>query len=143
MPNKIRSEIWENYMTLLQKKKISDQPPFPASLQYEGKIDASIDFVPSEIFLMSIRQWLMKSNIGSVYYFITEGAPEDFSDYELTASELSYGVLQELNNRCSNLIVSKNFDWAIFIDREGTIHVAGSKSLMNALRGAYKKEPTS
>lgn len=133
MIKKITPEKWEEYKKLLPKDHRLYDPPFPASLIYEGKIEASVDFVPPEEILDGVRNWLNGLRIDSFYYFITDGATEDFKDYEMLTTDLNRQNLLQINNRCANLMVGKEFDWAIFIDHEGDIHVAGSRELLDIL----------
>lgn len=134
----ISKEVWGQYSTLLSAKRKIYEPALPVNLQYNGKIEAGIDYVPPEEILTVFKGWLNEQNEVSVYYFLTESVEGEQTDFEISVSELNSGVLLGINKGGENVITAKDFAWAIFIDHEGVIHIAGSKSLFSILNTIFE-----
>jgi hypothetical protein len=110
-------------------------PALPETLPYLGIIEGPFDYVPPETILEQLRQWLSSRGIVSVFYFLTEGISESHpTDYEISVSELTEETLSELNNGFENVLVDTDFSWALFMDHEGNLHVAGPDDLFVCLQ---------
>jgi hypothetical protein len=55
-------------------------------------------------------------------------------EYEISVSELTETALSELNSGFENVLVGTDFSWALFIDHEGHLHVAGPTELFACLK---------
>ena len=127
-------EIWVRYKTLLPTSHALYVPALPETLPYLGIIEGSFDYVPPEVLLERLRQWLSSRGVVSVFYFLTEEvSANDPTDYEIGVSELTEATLLELNNGFENVLVGTDFSWALFMDHEGHLHVAGPKALFSQL----------
>ncbi|MGB7070436.1 MAG: hypothetical protein WBD22_13160 [Pyrinomonadaceae bacterium] len=131
-------KVWEEYRSLIAKTRDLYYLVLPANLAYCGKLNYVSAYVPDEWFFERLREWLTNRGEDSVYYFLTETTGDENTDFEITIDELTTEALLGLS-RSENAIVSKNFEWAIFIDHEGDIHVAGIASLFSALNNRTDK----
>lgn len=131
----ISKNIWLRYKTLLSTSHELYVPALPETLPYLGSIEGPFDYVPPEAILEWLRQWLSSRGIASVFYFLTEGTSEShLIDYEISVSELTEATLSALNNGFENVLVGTDFSWALFMDHEGNLHVAGSDDLFACLQ---------
>src|SRR6266571_3445177 len=134
------NNMWLRYKTLLSTSHELYVPALPETLPYVGIIEGPFDYVLPEAILERLRQWLSSRGIASVFYFLTEGGSESHStDYEISVSELTEATLSELNNGFENVLVGTDFSWALFLDHEGNLHVAGSDDLFVCLQ-EWKRE---
>jgi hypothetical protein len=131
----ISEDIWLRYKKLLSTSHKPYVPALPKTLPYLGSIEGSFDYVPPEAILERLRQWLSSRGIASVFYFLTEGISESHpTDYEISVSELTEATLSALNNGFENVLVGTDFSWALFLDHEGNLHVAGLNDLLACLQ---------
>ena len=131
----ISEDIWLRYKKLLSTSHKLYVPALPETLPYLGIIEGPCDYVPPETILEQLRQWLSSRGITSVFYFLTEGSPVGYpTDYEISVSELTEATLSELNNGFENVLVGTDFSWALFMDHEGNLHVAGPDDLFVCLQ---------
>ena len=131
----IPEDIWLSYKTLLSTSHKLYVPALPETLPYVGSIEGPFDYVPPEAVLERLRQWLSSRGIASVFYFLTEGIAESHpTDYEISVSELTEATLSELNNDFESVLVGTDFSWALFMDHEGNLHVAGPDDLFTCLQ---------
>ena len=131
----ISEDIWLRYKKLLSTSHKLYVPALPETLPYLGIIEGPFDYVPPEAILERLRQWLSSQGIASVFYFLTEGSPESHpTDYEISVSELIEATLSALNNGFENVLVGTDFSWALFMDHEGHLHVAGPDDLFACLQ---------
>ena len=131
----ISEDIWLRYKTLLTTSHKLYVPALPETLLYLGIIEGPFDYVPPEAILDRLRQWLSSRGIASVFYFLTEGGAESHpTDYEISVSELTEVTLSALNNGFENVLVGTDFSWALFMDHEGNLHVAGPNDLLACLQ---------
>ena len=135
MIKKISNDAWDCYKTLLPKTRGIYEPPLPANLPYQGRVHGEFDYILSDEVLGRLREWLNKRGDEAVYYFMTEFAEGDSTDFEVKTSELTKETLSSVNKTYENALVAKDFSWAIFVDHEGALHVSGPKDLMITLSG--------
>ena len=136
----ISEDIWLRYKKLLSTSHKLYVPALPETLPYLGSIAGPFDYVPPEAILERLRQWLSSRGITSVFYFLTEGISESHpTDYEISVSELTEATLSALNNGFENVLVGTDFSWALFMDHEGNLHVAGPDDLLACLQ-VWRKE---
>ena len=132
---RVGNNMWRRYKALLSTSHELYVPALPETLPYIGIIDGPFDYVLPETVLERLRQWLSNRCIASVFYFLTEGSPESHStDYELSVSELTETTLSALNNGFENVLVGTDFSWALCMDHEGNLHVAGPNDLFTCLQ---------
>ena len=131
----ISEDIWLHYKKLLSTSHKLYVPALPEILPYLGRIEGSFDYVLPETILERLRQWFRSRGITSVFYFLTEGLSEGHpTDYEIGVSELTEATLSALNNGFENVVVGTDFSWALFMDHEGHLHVAGPTELFSCLQ---------
>ncbi len=136
----ISEDIWLRYKTLLSTSHELYVPALPETLPYLGIIEGPFDYVPPETILERLRQWLSSRSIASVFYFLTEGSSENHpTDFEISVSELTEATLSVLNNGFESVLVGTDFAWALFMDHEGNLHVAGPDDLFVCLQ-AWDRE---
>lgn|SRR6266508_3449607 len=137
---RVGNNMWLRYKTLLSTSHELYVPALPETLPYLGIIEGPFDHVPPEIILERLRQWLSSRGIASVFYFLTEGVSEShLTDYEISVSELTEATLSALNNGFENVLVGTDFSWALFMDHEGNLHVAGPDDLFACLQ-AWRRD---
>jgi hypothetical protein len=83
--------------------------------------------------LQRLRTWLAENQQGSVYYFLTESIPEQETDFEIGADQLTHEILASINKVSESAIVAVDFSWVLFVDHEGLLHVSGPTELFIAL----------
>jgi len=134
-------DVWLQYKALLPTAHMLYLPALPTTLPYVGVIVGPFDYVPPDAVLARLRQWLESQGIGSVFYFLTESSADTHpTDYELSVSELTEAALSALNNGFENVVVGQDFSWALFMDHEGNLHVAGPNTLFACLQAWDKEE---
>ena len=131
---KVPAKIWGRYNSLLAPGRTRYQPVIPANLPNQGEIDGSFDFVLPDEILECLRGWVHQRGESRIYYFLTECIQGENTDFELGPSELTSEVLLGLNKGSENVIVGQDFSWAVFVDHEGVMHVAGPIELFMLLR---------
>ena len=131
----VSQDVWQHYKALLPTSHALYVPALPETLPYAGTIEGPFDYVPPEAVLAKLRQWLYRSGIGFVFYFLTESVAQDRpTDYEISVTELTEATLSELNNGFENVVVGTDFSWALCMDHEGHLHVAGPTELFSSLQ---------
>jgi hypothetical protein len=131
----ISEDTWLRYKKLLSTSHKLYVPALPETLPYLGIIDGTFDYVLPERALERLRQWLSSRGITSVFYFLTESSPAGHpTDYEISVSELTEATLSALNNGFENVLVGTDFSWALFMDHEGNLHMAGPNDLFACLK---------
>ncbi|MGB7070435.1 MAG: hypothetical protein WBD22_13155 [Pyrinomonadaceae bacterium] len=121
--------LWEKYVSGIVRKIDIYDPPFADNLDYIGHIKAHVDYVPSDEFFESLRAWLLDRHEERLLYFLTEAVKGENTSFELGIEDLDRTTLTTINPGYCNLFVGVDFSWAIFIDDEGNIHVAGNRHL--------------
>jgi len=138
----ISEDTWLRYKKLLSTSHKLYVPALPETLPYLGIIDGTFDYVLPETVLERLRQWLSSRGITSVFYFLTESSPAGHpADYEISVSELTEATLSALNNGFENVLVGTDFSWALFMDHEGNLHVAGPNDLFACLQSWNRERP--
>ena len=131
----VSQDMWQQYKTLLPTSHTLYIPALPETLSYAGIIAGPFDYVPPEPLLAKLRQWLCSKGVASAFYFLTERVAQDHpTDYEISLSELTEANLAALNNGFENVVASTDFSWALFMDHEGQLHVAGPSELFSCLQ---------
>ena len=131
----ISEKAWLRYKALLPKTRDICAPVLPVTLPYRGRVtQGAIDYVPSGPLLNRLREWLNERGEESVFCFLTEVVSgQEGTDFEVGISQLTEHALSDFVH-LENVIVAKNFSWALFIDHEGNLHVAGPEDLFARLR---------
>lgn len=128
-------DVWLQYKALLPTAHALYVPALPTTLPYAGIIAGPFDYVLPDAVLARLRQWLASRGIGSVFYFLTESSADTHpTDYEISVSELTEATLSALNTGFENVLVDLDFSWALFLDHEGNLHVAGPNTLFACLQ---------
>ena len=134
MATPVSQEDWLRYRALLPQKHDLCQIPLPTTLPYQGTLRGSVNYIPPESLLRGLREWLENRGERSVCYFLTEYVREEEGLFEVEVSELTERTLANLNANFENVITAKDFSWALFIDHEGGLHVAGPAELFSRLQ---------
>ncbi len=125
--------VWLNFTRRLPKGRDLYKLQLPADLPYRGKLQAVLDYVPPDSILQPLREWVARRTDTEVLYFMTEGVTGEPSDFVITLSSLTHDALASINVGRENVFVGMNGDWALFIDHEGGLHVAGPSDLFDVL----------
>ena len=145
----VSQDVWQQYKTFLPTSHTLYIPALPETLPYAGTIAGSFDYVPPELLLAKLRQWLRSKGVASVFYFLTERVAQHHpTDYEISISELTEANLAALNNGFENVVTGTDFSWALFMDHEGRFEVRvtidgprGSAMLDSAVDATYDLRP--
>ena len=129
----ISDNAWGQYKALLPQTRELYVPALPTNLPFQGKIEGSFDYILPDKVLARLREWLQSRGEESVYYFKTESVKDEDAHFEVDTAELTYDSLSDLDVHGENVIVGKDFSWAVFVDHEGALHVSGPKELMQKL----------
>jgi hypothetical protein len=131
----VSKDMWRHYKALLPTSHALYVPALPETLPYIGVIEGPFDYVPPESVLERLRQWLRTRRVTSIFYFLTESVSENRPmEYEISVSELTETALSDLNSGFENVLVGTDFSWALFMDHEGRLHVAGPTELFACLK---------
>lgn len=133
MIRRITDQAWRQYKALLPQTRERYMPALPLNLPFQGKIEGSFDYVLPDKVLARLREWLRSRGEESVYYFKTEAVEDEDTNFEVETAELTHDDLSDLDVHGENVIVGKDFSWAVFVDHEGALHVSGPKELMQKL----------
>lgn len=131
----LSKHVWNRYQALLPKTRTIYEPPLPEDLPYQGKIDGGFNYILPDDLLARLKEWLNKRGENLVFYFLTESAGEEPSDFEIETAELTHDNLATVNTNYENALVARDFSWVIFVDHEGYLHVSGPPELMMVLSG--------
>ncbi len=132
-------DIWLRYKKLLPASHELYIPALPKHLPYLGIVEGPFNYVPSEAVFNVLRQWLKSREITSIFYFLTEEISGDQdTDFEIGVAELTESTLSQLNSGFENVLVGTDFSWALFLDHEGHLHVAGPQELFSCLQTVYE-----
>lgn len=129
----ISGDAWNRYKALLPKTRELYVPALPIDLPYQGNIQGNFDYVLPDEELSRLRKWLESRGEETVYYFKTEGVEGEPANFEVEVTELTHDNLSEINRHAENVIVGRDFSWAIFVDHEGFLHVSGPVELMRVM----------
>ena len=133
MVRTISHDAWAQYKALLPQTREVDVSPLPANLPYQGKVAGDFDYILPDEVLGRLRKWLQSRGEEFVYYFKMESTEGEATDFEIEIAELTYESLAELDVHSENVIVGKDFTWAVFVDHEGALHVSGPEELKRKL----------
>lgn len=137
MVKAVSKEAWTRYKALLPKTRNIYEPVLPGSVPYQGKIEGSFDYVLPEELLQRLRDWLSQNGQTSVYYFLTESVEGETTDFEINTEDLTHNNMLKLNKANENVIVARDFTWAVFVDHDGTLHVSGPNDLFFLLSAVH------
>ena len=137
----ISDDVWTQYKELLPKTRELYVPALPVDLPYQGSIQGSFDYVLPDEVLGRLRKWLESRGERIVYYFKTEIVEGEPNNFEVEVPELTHDNLSEINSHAENVIVARDFSWAIFVDHEGFLHVSGPVELMQLLTPPQAMSP--
>ena len=135
MIRKISADAWRLYQALLPQTRELYVPALPTNLPYQGKVEGNFDYILPDEVLGRLRVWLQSRGEESVYYFKTESTNDEDTNFEVERAELTHDNLADLDVHSENVIVAKDFAWAVFVDHEGAFHVSGPKELIQKLSG--------
>lgn len=134
MTHTIPSNAWDKYQALLPRGIGKLDPKIPQFAE-RLELECAADYVPSELFLIKLRRWLIAEGRPYVYYFITETAgSHEALDYLIPSTELSRKLLLNLNPRAESVLTGQDFGWAVFVNHEGKVYIGGTKQLITALK---------
>ena len=108
----------------------------PTDLPYRGVLRKSFAYVPPDAVLDALARWMFARKETEVVYFLTEVIGEEPTDYVISRSSLTAADLSAVNDGRENVFVGVNGDWAVFMDHEGGLHVAGPTELYEVLNAA-------
>jgi hypothetical protein len=126
---------WQTYQSLLTSKPHSGDLPLPVRLCYHGALACDAHPVPPRWLLDAIAAWLHTRGQEEFYVFLTE-VDETLSQRDFLASVAdlttpSFSVLP--GYFYAKVLAGIDFSWAIFLDPDGGVHVAGEESLAKAI----------
>lgn len=127
---------WSTYKQRLPVGRELYQVYLPADLPVRGKIGGSFDYVPPDRVLAALQAWMTSHHEKELYYFLTESVGDEPADFIVTVSSLTDSDLRTVNRGRENALVATTGSWAIFIDHEGVMHVAGPADLFEAVKAA-------
>ena len=133
MIEKITDDVWRKFLNLLPSSMSSQDPAIPRGLMVQGSIDVK-SWVPNEKFLTSVKYWMISQNEDFVYYFLLDGAEEDYADFKINISHLTESNLEELNFGFKSALTNVDFSWVISSDGDKEFHVAGPRELFLLLK---------
>lgn len=129
----ISADVWGRYTELLPKTRELYVPALPVNLPFQGKFEGNFDYVLPDKILSRLQKWLESRGEEMVYYFKTEGVEGEPNAFEVDVKDLTHDNLSEINSGFENVIVGRDFSWAIFVDHEGFLHVSGPAELMQLM----------
>lgn len=112
--------------------------PFPRQLSYTGAIQCLAHPIPPARLLEALAMWLAARGEDEIYLFVTEtDRTIKDRDYLVPGSELTPATFQQIEGYFyEKVLSSKTLSWAIFIDSNGVVHVAGDPDLYRRLASA-------
>ena len=127
---------WLQYRSLLSPGRELYSIPLPSNLPHQGSIDGSFGYVLPERLLRRLRAWLDKRQCEAIFLFMTEytGKKKSEGFFEIPLADLTEQELMQLHIPFPNVLTSRAFDWALYIDHEGNLHVAGPGDLLSELQ---------
>lgn len=124
---------WQSYTRKITRKLDLYDAPFADDLPYIGTLSHRSDYVPSNKFYAALSSWLRDVNQERIFFFLTEGTKGEPNAFEIGLEDLTWESISEINHGFSSLYLGYDLDWAIFINDEGEIQVAGNHYLFQAL----------
>lgn len=139
MRNATHSE-WEEFARLLDPGAPPNHPILPSGLAYHGAIPTSSGYVPPEEILGALRSWLAEQGESEVFYFLTETSPvQGNNSFRLQTWEVTESALRKLNRAYESVLAGVAYQWAVWIDHNSNIHIAGPEELRRRLEVAASK----
>lgn len=142
MAEHIDNTHWARFAALLESPREPGTPVVPASVAHRRTFRTAFDYVPSDSVLGALREWLQERGEAKAYYFLTETIPVfgDQTNFSLHVWDLNADALRELNSGVEAVLTSNGYDWALFVDCEGALHVGGPASLVERVTAALTNE---
>jgi hypothetical protein len=130
------ADEWRRFASVFSAHHAVGQPLIPPTAVYRGRLPGDYDYTLSGPLLSSLRDWLYERGESRLLYFLTESSKSMGEDVNFSVDifELGEEVLQQLNPGVEAVLTGEQFDWAIFVDHEGGVHVGGPPELMERLR---------
>lgn len=92
--------------------------------------------MPPEEVLEVLKKWMSARKETEVLYFLVESITGEPTDFHVSLSSLTVDALAGINRGRENVFVGVNGDWAMFIDHEGLLHIAGPRDLFDIVKAA-------
>jgi hypothetical protein len=126
---------WRRFAAQLSKARVAGEPVLPAQVPYQGAIPGVFDYVLPDDLLACLRDWLYGRGETRVLYFLTEtaGSQSGETNFVLDLWDLNEDALSEVNSGFESVLTALDFAWALFVDHEGMVHVAGPPELYASL----------
>jgi hypothetical protein len=126
---------WQRFTAQLRKARAAGDPILPMQAPYRGVLPGNFDYVLPDDLFACLRDWLYGRGETDVLYFLTETADSQAGDdsFVLSLWDLREDALSEVNSGFESVLTGSDFAWALFIDHEGKVHVAGPPELYNRL----------
>ena len=135
---------WRRFAAQLSKVRVAGEPVLPAHAQYCGAIPGVFDYVLPDTLLACLRDWLYERGETQALYFLTETADSQAGEtnFILDLWDLSEDALSDVNSGFENVLTGIEFTWALFVDHEGRVHVAGQRDLYERLVACARNDRT-
>jgi hypothetical protein len=127
-------DTWDQFVKRLPPGRELYQTLVPTDLTYHGVVQGNFDYVPPNSLLAALRMWLEERGEEEVLYFLTETVGSEAGDFVVSLSSLTEEELAEVNRGRESAFSGIRGDWALFMDHEGRLHVAGPSDLFDTLR---------
>jgi len=138
----IDESVWSRYRSLFPAGFRRSDLPLPGNLEYFGALQCTAHPVPPAALLEALAAWLADRGEDEVYMFLTEiDRTITEKDYALGRAELTPTSFKGLQGYFyAKVLTAKDFSWALFVDADGVVHVAGEKSLYEAIASVTPQE---
>lgn len=126
---------WRRFAAQVSKVRETGEPVLPVQARYCGVLPGAADYVLSDDLLGCVREWLYERGESRSLYFLTETAPSQVGDASFVVDlwDLNEDALSAVNTGFESVLTGSEFDWALFVDHEGDVHVAGPSELYERL----------
>lgn len=108
----------------------------PVDLPHRGAVRKAFDYVPPDAVLEAVKKWMAGRHETEVLYFLVEACTAEATDFVISLSSLTEHELGTMNPGRENVFVGVKGDWAMFMDHEGALHVAGPAELFSVVNEA-------
>ena len=139
MIRELPDSYWHALQASLPPRREPTDPVLPVDLPRVGTLSGPFDYTLSDDLLDRLRQWLYERGEKTVHYFLTEGVSgnDEPQNFAIDLWDLSHEALSEVNSGYQSLLTSPDLSWALFVDDEGRVHVAGPRDLVVCLNEAH------
>jgi len=131
---------WRLFAAQLSKARRPGEPVLPAEAPYRGVLPGTYDYVLPDDLLVCLRDWLLERGETRVLYFLTETVRSQAGEanFAIDLWDLNENALSEANSGFESVLTGRDFSWAIFVDHDGAVHVAGHSDLYERLAACTK-----